>query len=161
MSTFKKGDELMLFKKDGSTWKSIAYATSHTLSITASTSSVASKDHGKWDGVEAQTISWEISSENLYTDAFEDLFDAMEARNPFMVFFNEKNETYGTADGGDARTTSTGTGTDYYTPKSGQDGFYGNVVITSLSLNANTGEAATASVTFTGTGELHKGTPSS
>ena len=44
-----KGDDLMLFIPDGSNgYKSIAYATSHTLTMSAETTDVNTKDHGEW-----------------------------------------------------------------------------------------------------------------
>ena len=39
-----KGDDLMLF--NGTTGKSYAFATAHTLTITADTADTSSKDHG-------------------------------------------------------------------------------------------------------------------
>ena len=43
-----KGRDLMLFDNDG---HSYAYATNHTLTITAETIDVSSKDHGVWGGM--------------------------------------------------------------------------------------------------------------
>ena len=77
-STIVKGDELMLFKDN----KSLAYATSHTLSITGNTVDISSKDHGYWGASEIGNITWEITSENLYVDSeFDGLFTAMVANS--------------------------------------------------------------------------------
>ena len=85
-STIVKGDEIMLFK-DG---KSLAYATSHTLSITGNTIDISSKDHGFWGASEIGNITWEITSENLYTDsAFDSLFSVMVAKTPITVTFGQ------------------------------------------------------------------------
>ena len=114
MSNIIKGDDLMLFDADG---HSIAFATSHTLTITANSADINSKDHGQWGASEINKINWEISSENLYTeDAYDTLFDSMIARNAVDVFFGKKSETgTGTVADGDydywtKGSTLTGTG---------------------------------------------------
>ena len=58
MSNIIKGDDLMLFDSEG---KSIAFATSHTLTITANSSEINSKDHGQWGASEINKINWEMS----------------------------------------------------------------------------------------------------
>ena len=74
MATIIKGDELMLFKND----QSLAFATAHTLTISGSTIDISSKDHGYWGASEIGNITWEITSENLYTDAdYDALFSAI------------------------------------------------------------------------------------
>lgn len=86
-----KGDDLMLFDAEG---HSIAYATQHTLTITADAADISSKDHGFWGGSEVNKISWEITSENLYTTAaYDSLFTQMIAKQPITVFFGLKTET--------------------------------------------------------------------
>ena len=79
-----KGDELMLFNDE----KSIAYATSHTLTVNGNTVDISSKDHGFWGASEIGNITWEITSENLYTDKYyTQLFDAMINRTQLTVAF--------------------------------------------------------------------------
>lgn len=140
-----KGDDLMLFDADG---HSIAYATQHTLTITADAADISSKDHGFWGGSEINKITWEITSENLYTTtAYDDLFNKMIAKQAITVYFGMKAET--------------GTGTvvdgDYeYWSKKTNSTYTGKVFITSLTANANSGENATFSVTLTGTGKIEK-----
>ena len=86
--TIVKGDELMLFK-DG---KSLAYATSHSVSIQGSEISISSKDHGYWGASEIGDITWEITSENLYVDSeYDSLFNAMIAKSPIIVTFGHAN----------------------------------------------------------------------
>lgn len=48
-----KGRDLMLFDNDG---HSYAYATNHTLTITAETVDISSKDHGIWGASEVANI---------------------------------------------------------------------------------------------------------
>lgn len=138
------GDELMLFK-DG---KSLAYATSHTLSITGNTIDISSKDHGYWGASEIGNITWEITSENLYVDSeFDNLFTAMVAKTPITVTFGHA-DNYNANGLGDSSTNwipDASVGAKYY---------QGPAIITSLQANANTGENATYSITLTGNGAL-------
>lgn len=67
------GKKLMLFVKKDEKYVSVAYATNHTFTTSASTVSVATKDDadvsgsGKWDSQDLDMFSWSISSENLIT----------------------------------------------------------------------------------------------
>lgn len=163
-----KGDDLMLFDSTG---KSIGYATSHTLTLSAEAQDVSSKDHGIWTGNEVNKISWEITSENLYTtEEFDSLFTAMVARQGIIVYFGTKTAsgeltvadddfnawslapTANVADGAsEAVGTYNATGS-----AAGTAGYKGKVFITNLQANANTGENATFSVTLTGSGKIEK-----
>ena len=156
-----KGDDLMLFDSAG---KSIAYATSHTLTITADAADISTKDHGIWKGSEVNKISWEISSENLFTDgSYDALFTAMISRQPVKVYFGHKiqsdadktvvNDDYPFWTGGwAADAVASGTPAASAT----NQGYTGLAYITSLTANANTGENATFSLTLTGTGKIAK-----
>lgn len=144
MANIIKGDDLMLFDADK---KSIAFATSHSLSISADAVEVSTKDNGIWKSNSVNKLSWEITSENLYTeDAYDTLFDSMINRTPITVYWSRKNETDETKSVADGD----------YTEWSTTGGYTGSVVITSLSANANSGENATYSVTLTGTGKISK-----
>lgn len=143
-----KGRDLMLFDSSG---KSYAFATNHTLTITAETTDISSKDHGIWGASEVARYSWEITSENLFTtDNYNALFDSMIGGKPITIRFGIKSQTDNTktvADGDLENWTSSTTG--YYE---------GNVYITSLVANANNGENATYSVTLTGSGKINRKT---
>ena len=145
-SNIVRGDEIMLFK-DG---KSLAYATSHTLSITGNTVDISSKDHGYWGASEIGNITWEITSENLYVDSeFDGLFTAMVAKSPVTVTFGHA-DNYNANGLGDSSTNwipDTSVGAKYY---------QGPAIITSLQANSNTGENATYSITLTGAGALEQ-----
>lgn len=141
MANIIKGDDLMLFDAQG---KSIAFATSHSLSITGDAVDVSSKDSGKWKANEVNKLGWEISSENLYTqDSYDTLFSSMVSRTAIDVCFGLKKETT------DITESNWTKGTGVYT---------GKAFITSLTANANSGDNATYSVTMTGTGEIKKAT---
>lgn len=144
-ATIVKGDDLMLFDESG---HSIAYATSHVLTLNGDAVDTASKDHGIYGASEVNKITWEITSENLYSDdAYETLFDLMMERAPITVYWGKKAEpsTGGTVADGDY---------PYWTKASG--GYTGRANITSLVANANTGENATFSITLSGVGKIEK-----
>ena len=84
MANVINGGDLMLFIGG----KSIAFATSHKLGINVETVETTSKDSGgKWVSKAAKKISWNMSTENLYSNdgeglTFSDLFDKLTAREP-------------------------------------------------------------------------------
>ncbi len=142
-----QGGNLMLFV-DG---KSIAYATNHTLEISGETKDTSNKDEGggSWKSEEVGILSWSATSENLYSydgegNNYADLFDAMVAKTPISAVFCLRNEA-------DSVTTVPTGGWTVSVPK-----YTGNVVITSLSLNAPNGEYATFTANFSGVGALTK-----
>lgn len=148
MANVINGGDLMLFIGG----KSIAFATSHKLGINVETVETTSKDSGgKWVSKAARKISWNMSTENLYSNdgeglTFSDLFDKLTAREPIQaVFCLEKD--YATkadevpADGWLPSTTGT---------------YSGNVIITALEANAPNGDNATFTASFEGVGALTK-----
>ena len=144
MAQIIKGDDLMVFDNQG---KSYAFATSHQLNLSGQTTDTTSKDHGIWGSTEISKINWEITSENLYTsDAYDKLVESMMSREPVKLYFGLKSQT------DPDKTVADGDYTNWTTTA----GYSGNAFITSLTANANTGENATYSVTFSGTGKLVK-----
>lgn len=142
-----KGHNLMLFDAQG---KSLAYATNHTLSLSGETQDISSKDHGVWNATSVNKITWEITSENLFTvNEFDNLFDKMLARTPIDVYFGLK------AEADDDKTVVDG---DYPNWSKGTGTYTGKAVITSLQANAPDGENATYSLTLTGAGKIAKAT---
>jgi len=147
-NTIIKGRDLMLFDNDG---HSYSWATNHTLTLNAEASDISSKDHGIWGASEISRITWEISTENLYSeDTYDELFDTMIAREPITVRFGLKQTPTDPdmvpADGNQALPYWTSTNTFYQ----------GKVIITSLVANANNGETATFTATLTGVGSIKK-----
>lgn len=139
------GDKLMLFDAQG---KSIAFATSHTLTKTLATTEINCKDAGIYGSQAAGKLSWEITSENLYSNGgYKAMRDAMNGRTPIMVYFGEASQSY---DGGiDSPDENWTKGSGNIT--------YGNALVTSLTLNAASGDNATMSITLTGCGALTSG----
>lgn len=144
-----KGSKLMVFIDD----KPIAFATSHSLSITMNTTEISTKDHGDFPSVIGQSITWELTTENLYSDDGQKaLWDAMKDMQRVTVKFaqasNYENATsqkglpLEETDGGE------------WTPDAQKVIASGKALITSLSVNAPAGDNATLSATFTGVGAL-------
>lgn len=136
--------------------KSIGFATSHTLSISAETKETTSKDSGgKWQSSEVGVLSWNCSSENLCADkaegvGYDELFQMMIARKPITgVFALEGNST----DLAENKLDKVKTGG--WTPKA-SDGLTGDMVITNLEKTATVNENATFKIDFQGVGELKK-----
>lgn len=150
------GSDLMLFigtgNGDSVTYKSIAFATSHKLSISAETVETSSKDSGgKWTSKAVRKLSWNMSTDNLFSldgegSTYDDLFDLMTGRTEIDVVFSLEKDYASKAD----EVPSGG-----WTPMTtGQ--YKGKVVITSLELNAPNGDNATFTASFEGVGALTK-----
>ena len=144
MSKKIKGQDLMLFVNG----KSIAYATNHTLNLSAELADVSNKDEGSgdWKVQEVKQMSWEATTENLYSvDGYSSLFTLMTAKTPITAVFAPKTET-------DINVPSGGTWT-------ASSGYTGQVIINSIAVNAQVGDYATFTVNFTGVGALTAYTP--
>ena len=80
--------------------KSIAYATSHTLTISGDTQDTSNKDEGggDWASSEVSKLSWTASSENLFSAdgngaSYDKLFDYMVKKTPIDAVFGLKSQT--------------------------------------------------------------------
>lgn len=147
------GKKLMLFVKDGETYKSIAYATNHTFTTSASTVSVASKDDadvasgaGKWDSQDLDMFSWSISAENLF--AYEG--NGMTCDKVMELYLAG---TLLEVKFGLAQTSTTGAPTEGWAQDS-QKMLSGTAYITSLDINASNDGRATMSISLTGKGAV-------
>lgn len=147
-----KGSKLMVFLNDNP----IAFATSHSLSITMNTTEVSTKDHGDFPAVIAQNISWEITTENLYSDAGQTaLWNAMKSMQPVTIKFAPASNYSNT----EAQKGIVGEQGGSWTADTAIAS--GKALVTSLSVNAPAGDNSTLSATFTGVGELdQEGSPS-
>lgn len=154
------GSDLMVFVNNGTSYNSIAYATSHTLDVSMDSTDISTKDNGNgiWQNSEPGMMSWSMSTENLMCDVAEhgmninDLFDLMLKRTPVDVVFSLQTNNIDYASKID---------TEFVCPDSGwtkddTNNYHGKAYITSLSITANNGEKATCSATFTGAGGLMK-----
>lgn len=127
----------------------LGFATSHSLSITTNTTEVSTKDHGDYPAIIAQTLSWEVTCENLYTDANEAALIAIQtAKTPVTVTFC-KVSNY---DANDEKGIVGNSSKPAWTV--GDQILTGQAYLTSFQLNAPAGDNATISCTFTGSGSF-------
>ena len=139
-----KGSELQLFYNGNA----FAWATSHTLTLGTETSSVSTKDHGLYQSNVVTGLTWEISSENLYSDDdFETLENLWHTAQPIEVAF-AKVSNFDTAG-----LTRAGGTVSAWTPDT-QHYRTGTAIISNLTVNAAAGDNATYSITLTGTSAL-------
>ncbi len=149
MAQMERGDDIMLFDDKG---KSLAFGKSHTLTIGVETQEVSTKDHGIFGSKKATKVTWSISAEHMYSEgAYDTLFDKMVALEPITVYFGKKKSEAAdktVADGDlDAWKPNTPTQSTLRT---------GQVIITKLDLQAQSGDNATFSVEFEGVGKISK-----
>ena len=165
-----KGGDMMLFLKEASgTVKSIAFATSHTLTVSTDTQQTSTKDDGgKFQSSDYGIISWSASSENLcsYDGAgynYQDLINLMLSQTKVTATFTvegSSGSTYPYTSKLNSVDDATG---DVWAPANkgtiGEAsnvslGYTGTVLITSVEVNAPNGENATFTVQLQGDGPL-------
>ena len=147
-----KGSDLMLFVQQGaSTYKSVGYATNHTLTIGSTSSEVSTKDSGGglWNEAVVQKLNWSTTTENLFSldcegVTFDDLFGIMTSRQEITVQFTLES-SYLTK----PTQVPTGGWSPLATPK-----YSGKAYITDLQVNAPDGDNASFTATLTGIGAL-------
>ncbi|MDR2138266.1 MAG: phage tail protein [Tannerella sp.] len=150
MGQIMKGGDLMLFITVGGTKKSIAFATSHSLSISGDTVETSTKDSsGKWTSKQVNRLSWNVSTDNLYSldgagANYSDLFGLMSERSEIDIVFALESGYASKADS----VPPAG-----WTPLTAPQ-YAGRAVMTSLELNAPNGENATFKASFEGVGAL-------
>lgn len=142
----------MLFISENGTPKSIAFSTSHQLSQTAASTEISCKDAGIYGMNVVNKLNWEITSENLYSEGgFSQLNTIMQAMQPVVCYFGQATKTDTTRKNGIDSPTA------YWSPASASSYVltYGQGLITSLSVNAASGDNSTMSVTISGNGPLY------
>lgn len=143
-----KGDDLMVFVGN----KSIAFATSHTLTLSAATQEISCKDSGIWNDTLVNKISWEATSDNLYSIGdYHKMAYLMTKREKVQLVFGL---AYAPQDG---HINGINSPTDAWSPMapgSNNGNMTGYAFITNLTANAASGDNATFSVTFQGVGAL-------
>ena len=151
------GKKLMLFVKNEDTYTSIAYATNHTFTTSASTVSVASKDDadvasgaGKWDAQDLDMFSWSISAENLF--AYEG--NGMTCDKVMELYLSGAllDVKFGLAQS--SATGAPEAGWEQAATTAGVKMLSGQAYITSLDINASNDGRATMSITLTGKGAV-------
>lgn len=139
-----RGSELQVFINDAAP----AWCTSHTMTKSAETTSTVTKDHGINTNNAVTALNWELTGEFLFSDNDYDMFfDLFSEGEPVSIKFCHV-ANYSTQGliraGGDVQE---------WLPSNKY--MVGQAIISNLTANANAGENATFSVTFTGTGALN------
>ena len=147
-----QGNDLMLFDKDG---HSLAFATSHTLNIDVEMQDINDKDAGAYGKQLPGKINWSISTDNIYsTDEFYTLNSTLMSKEPVKVYFGLKSGYEGSASFDPTATVNDPGTATYWTPDTTAYVSYGYCFCNSLSVNAASGDRATFTAEFTGSGPL-------
>lgn len=147
------GSDLMLFVNG----KTVAFATNHTLNISADTSEATNKDiKGGWTSATIRKLSWTASTENLYAEVgagntYATLFDIMIKKKPVDLVFTVSDSISSYEQEGDYLTD---TGWSYDKDQFTGTIYKGKAILTSLDANAPDGDNATFTAEFTGVSEL-------
>ena len=137
-----RGEDMMLYVKDGANYVPIAYATSNSISYSLDTVDTSSKMSGNWKSSMPGQIGWTASSEALISNttghmSFARLEALMIARNPILVKFG--NVTAASAE---------------FTLDATKPSRSGSAIITALELSSEKGGICTSSITLQGNGAL-------
>lgn len=138
------GKDMMLFVEA----KALALATSCKLGLSAETIDTQSKDSGIWTEKDIKKLSWNASSENVFSadadaNSYDKLFALFIAHKPVILKFG----IVGNPDVNEMPAAGWTLANGAYT---------GKAVITLLEANAPDGDKATFSISFEGTGALTK-----
>lgn len=144
------GSELMLFVKGASgKTKALAASTSCKLTINANTLETSSKDSGKWTENQPAKLSWNCSSDNLFTiNDYNELMDKCINREKVTVMFTTAHD-FNNKDGVGSGWTESETADENY-----MKAWTGEAIITSIDMNAPDGDNATYTISMTGSGAL-------
>ena len=153
----RDGRDLMLFYWNGTSYTSIAHASSHTLSLNTQTETISSKDFSKFGATDISQINWEISSDNLYTDdGFDTFYSYMMADTTSDPNANKMVCIFGLKSSSTPGTDSVNVDSDGNWVPGTSYVYKGLATVSSLSINADAGSKATVSATLSGYGELEK-----
>lgn len=158
MNTVLKGENMMLFMKESALtgitpatdkWVCLGHATSCSFNLNVDSLDISSKDSGSWAASKPSRKSWDASSDCLHTMDYDRLMKLAIDRTEFDILFCAAVNT----ESGNAVT---------HTPSNLPEGaqadsfkcYSGRVWINSISQNSPNGDAASYSISLTGTGAL-------
>ena len=146
-----KGEALLLYIGEtvgqSTTYKPIAYASTHTLSINGDTIDTSSKMGGAWKEFLVGQLNWQVTSESLISRtsghmSYGSLKTIMARREAFLIKIGSPLASSADFELDTSKETASGL-----------------AIITSLEQTATNGELCTSSITLQGTGALGDGTP--
>lgn len=159
------GEQLNLWIGSGETAHTLACATSLSINVNADSIDVSCKDTGKFGASIAGKISWDLSTDCLFviedakggtsghTSNYSELMDALIAGTPLTATWST------VANYDEANTAGDENGHIFSKTKKAEDGkdlYWGQVVLTSVSLTADNGSLSTYSVQMQGKGAINK-----
>lgn len=156
------GEQLNLWIGSGETAHTLACATSLSINVNADAIDVSCKDTGRYGASIAGKISWDISTDCLFVTEdvsggtksnYAELMDALIAGTPLTATWST------VANYAEANTAGDENGHIFNKSKKAEDGkdlYWGQVVLTSLSLTADNGSLSTYSVSMQGKGAINK-----
>lgn len=148
-----RGEELLLYIKVGEVLTPIAFASSHTLSLSADTIDTSNKMSGAWKAAIAGQIGWTVTAESLLSKtaghlSFATLAKLMAKRAPVEILIAERKATPLETE-------------DPFTADTAAKWNSGTAFITSLDKKADKGAICSSSITLQGTGALKDSTGAS
>lgn len=155
--SMQSGSDIMLFSYIGGAYKSICHGTSHSLSLSADTEDINTKDAGAFGLTEVNKINWTIQADHMYTnEGYNLFFKTMVDKKPVTVLFGLKADAEINGTPKDVNISSAG----YWTPQTTSYIYSGQAIITSLDWQAAAGSKSTVSCTLQGQGSIVEGQPS-
>jgi len=145
------GDSLNLYLTSGKTV--LAYATSCSLQVDRETTDTSSKFSCRWNAVRGGRSSYTVSADALYCNAASGIsFDGLlELSNS-----DEAIEWYMGVESAYTVSEQNACEDNPHTLDTSKTYYHGSAIVTSVSLEAGNNEAATCSITLTGSGAIVK-----
>ena len=148
-----KGENLMLFVEEGDLYGNsssalifLGMATSCSMNLNVDAFDVTSKDSGSWRASVPGMKSWDMSTDNLYSEHYDKLMALAMSRATIKLYWSPATNT-------ESNNEVT------HTPNLTVDGetykyYVGDAWVNNVNANAPNDDAATYSASFTGTGAL-------
>jgi len=165
------GSDLILMVFDGTEYKPLAHATSHSLEVSRESRSISSKSTGDFNAADYGKYTWSGSADALVsydTDkvSFDTLLDMQIARTKIKIVSiplgtgpaDDTGATTPIADAAGLKESSPTSVENASTFKLGATYRYGEAVLTSVSLSAGGDDSASYSISFSGATPLTKAT---
>lgn len=136
------GKDIIIFMKEGGTWKTMALGTSCDLDVNCEVVIVSSPYIGKWRKVKKKRITWTCSSGHLVeAERGLGIIEKMKEGTPIRVAI--------------ASIATTAESRDFMAMvPDGRFGLQGDAIINRVTVTGKVNDYATISVGFTGSGEL-------
>ena len=145
-----RGEELLIYVNDGAKTLPIAFASSHSLSLSADTIDTSNKMSGRWKAAISGQLGWQLTAEALLSKgtghlSFQTLAKLMAKGSPVEVVIANAKTVVAPED-------------DAFAIDATKKWYSGTAFITSLDKKADKGAICSSSITLQGTGALKDST---